>query len=159
MLVTFAPDTKFVASPLNPPNNKKPTAPNLSTAPTKDSDSTATAKAKAPTEDAKAKTPFVFVPPTIETKSDEEVINGIDDAINEMKKLANDGNKLLNKLSPQSLKSPISPKTGNPRRSSKDELVDKVMKEKTEAKRKKRESDQKKKRERVVEQKRDDISL
>jgi hypothetical protein len=118
----------------------------------------ATAKASEPTpsKDAKAKTPFTFEPPTIDTKSDEDVINGIDDVINEMKERIKDGNDLLN-ISPQSLKSPISPKTGNPRRSSKDTFGDHAMKEKTEAKRKERKSTQKTKRERVVGQKRDDM--
>lgn len=177
LLVTFAPDTKFAASPKKPtttpgmkPNSndssksfsfdwKFPFGDDKSNPDEKKEKDASTVPASddAATKDA-AKKAFVFETPN---KSDKEVMDGIDDVSNDMKNHAKDGSKLLGEVSeevvsPRSHKPPKSPKTGSPRRSSKLSIdLNKVK----DSKRKERVSSQKQKKWKVVDSKRIDTDL
>jgi hypothetical protein len=111
----------------------------------------------AATKDAAEKA-FVFETPN---KSDKEVMEEIDDVSKDMKNHAKDGSKLLDEVSedvvsPRSHKPPKSPKTGNPRTSSK-RFID--MNKIKDAKRKERDSSQKQKKWKVVDSNRIDTDL
>lgn len=183
MLVTFAPDTKLVASTQKPTStpSMKPNSNDSSKSfsfnwkfpfgddksnPKEKKDSVPEKKDSAPaseesndaaTKDAAEKA-FVFETPN---KSDKEVMDGIDDVSKDMKNHAKDGSKLLDEVSeevvsPRSHKPPKSPKTGNPRKSGKS-FID--MNKVKDAKRKERDSSQKQKKWKVIDSKRIDADL